>query len=709
MIGQTISHYEIVDKIGEGEMGVVYLAQDTRLKRKVALKVLPEDLASDPDRLERFRREATSVAQLNHPNVVTIHSVEEADGLHFLTMELVEGERLGELIPTDGLPLARLFDLAIPLADAVGSAHQKGITHRDLKPDNVMVTEQGHLKVLDFGLAKKTDLPLGEAGATQLATATITQEGKILGTVPYMSPEQLRGEEVDHRSDIFSLGILVHELATGRRPFGGATRSDVTSSILRDTPPLVTQLKPDLPRHLGRIVARCLEKAPADRYQTARDVFNELRALRRETASQPRSEPRSALDSDDGSAIGPEVPWIAVRTLECHADDPDLEALADGLAEDITSGLSRFSHLLVVSHSSARALDGKPVDLREVGRELGARYVMEGSLRRDGPRLRITVNLIDAQTGTHLWTETYDRDLDQIGVFELQDELTDRIVATVADPHGALTRSLALATASKPSESLTSHEAVLRSFFFRQRVSAEDHLQARIALEHAAEREPNNAEVLAALAYIYVQEFNQDFNPLPDSLSRALAAARRAVEADPASQFAHYALAKVYFHDQNITAFRASAERALQLNRRSSDTMALLGIVFGLSGDWQRGNELTTRAMELNPHHPGWYRLSIFYDAYRQERYDEALEIAQQMNMPEYWLDPLARTLANAQLGDEAAARSAARDLLRVWPDFETRFQQVGIEAWFHFVPELAERILDGLAKAGLQVVTGGA
>jgi Tol biopolymer transport system component len=277
MIGRTLSCYEITAKLGAGAMGEVWHATDTRLDREVALKVLPEELATDPERLERFEREAKAIAALNHPNIVTIYSVEESDGVHLLTMELVEGETLDRILPAGGFDLERLFPLAIQIADALAAAHEKGIVHRDLKPANVMVTDGGRVKVLDFGLAKlaKTE---DEAEDTQL----MTQAGMILGTVPYMSPEQVQAKPVDHRSDIFSLGILLYEMATGQRPFQGDNAASVISAVLKEQPAAVTQLKAELPNHLGRIVRRCLEKPPLRRYQSAREIQLELEGLESE-------------------------------------------------------------------------------------------------------------------------------------------------------------------------------------------------------------------------------------------------------------------------------------------------------------------------------------------------------------------------------------------------------------------------------------------
>jgi serine/threonine protein kinase/Tol biopolymer transport system component len=286
MIGKSVAHFKVVSSLGMGGMGEVYVAEDTKLQRRVALKILPKEMAADPERRARFEREARAVAALSHPNIVTVFSVEEAEGVHFITMELVEGQTLAQLLPRNGFSLSKLLEISIPLADAVSSAHRAGITHRDLKPDNIMVGADGRLRVLDFGLAKLRDTTESQEGVTEAPTAAVeTEEGKILGTVAYMSPEQAEGKKVDPRSDVFSLGTILHEMATGERPFRGDTKISTISSILRDDPSPVTELNGSLPRQLGRIVRRCLAKDPDRRYQTALDLRNELEELKAEIDS----------------------------------------------------------------------------------------------------------------------------------------------------------------------------------------------------------------------------------------------------------------------------------------------------------------------------------------------------------------------------------------------------------------------------------------
>jgi serine/threonine protein kinase len=447
VIGQTLSHYKILAELGEGAMGKVYVAEDLRLGRKVALKIPPVEMAADPQRLERYEREARAVAALNHPNIVTLHSIEEADGTRFLTMELVDGHNLAKHIPAQGVPVEQIFELAIPMADALSAAHEAGITHRDLKPENIMVTEGGQVKILDFGLAKlrQTAAPDGEV---EHLTQTLTQEGMVMGTVPYMSPEQVQGKPIDHRSDIFSLGVILYEMSTGGRPFAGETSAHVISSILRDTPDSANIVNEGLPHHLGRVINRCLEKDPSQRYQTARDVCNELTGLQKEWSSGEIRASGAVERQDAGksnvaryagvaalvallvavgmwfgrssreekppvtpSAVESSQESVAVLPFANMSGDPENEYFSDGLTEELIHLLTKVEGLQVPARATVFALKGKEMDIREVGQQLGVRNVLDGSVRKAGNRLRITAQLVEVDGGFQLWSETYDREL----------------------------------------------------------------------------------------------------------------------------------------------------------------------------------------------------------------------------------------------------------------------------------------------------------
>jgi eukaryotic-like serine/threonine-protein kinase len=460
--GTKLGPYEIQSPLGAGGMGEVYRATDTKLGRDVALKVLPAEMAHDPERLARFRCEAKALAQLDHPNIVTIHAVEESDGVHFLTMQLVEGQPLDRLIPQGGLPVEQIVEIASALGDALAAAHEKGIVHRDLKPANVMVSNEGRVKVLDFGLAK--DVRGANVGDATLTSASQTQVGVVMGTPAYMSPEQTSGRPLDHRTDIFSLGVMLHEMATGRRPFEGTSSAELVSAILRDTPPSVTDVRADLPSDLARVIRRCLEKDPQHRVQTARDVSNEFRDLSRQTAqklapAKPATS-RSVPAADSGAARADEGFWVAVLPFKCRGAEPGLEALGEGITEEIITGLSRFSYLRVIARGSTAKYSSESGDIRAIGKELGAHYVMEGSIRQAGSTARLAVQLVDAITGAHLWAETFDRAFRPEEIFALQDELVPRIVSTVADQHGILPRSISAAIRKKGDAQLSPYEAV---------------------------------------------------------------------------------------------------------------------------------------------------------------------------------------------------------------------------------------------------------
>ncbi len=714
MIGTTLAHYRITAALGAGGMGEVWRATDTKLGREVALKVLPEEFASDPQRLDRFEREARAVAALNHPHIVTIFSVEDADGVRFLTMELVEGETLDGMIPAGGFELGRFFDFATPLAEAVSAAHDRSIIHRDLKPTNVMVDRDGRVKVMDFGLAKVASAE-DPSDSSELPTEALTGIGTIVGTVPYMSPEQIEGEIVDHRTDIFSLGVLLYEMAVGERPFQGKTSPSLMSSILKDAPTPVVELRSDLPRHLGRIIGRCLEKNRRDRYQTARDVFNELKALQREASSMGAPQASASLHQEPSERnIRPssdaavstmtrkdEGFWVAVLPFKYSGGDADLTALAEGLSEDIVTGLSRFSYLRVIARSSTERYVGEAVDVRSVGTELAARYVMEGSIRQAGSTLRISAQLVDTSSGAHIWAETYERPFGTDAIFELQDDLVPRIVSTVADWYGILPHSMSEAVRSKPVDQLTPYEALLRGFGYFERVTPEEHAVARPILERAVEQVPGHAAAWAMLSMLYGEEHRFGFNVEPDPLGRSLQAARRAIETAPSSHASHLALAQAHYFRKDFDAFRNAAERAVALNPMDGATVEYLGHLLAFAGDWERGCELGERARQLNPHHPAWYWALPLLDAYRKGDYLDARALVPKALMPGQYYSHALFAALYGQLGEREAAVEAIRELLALRPDF-AQIARDQFEKWY--LPQLVEQLIDGLGKAGLEI-----
>jgi TolB-like protein/Tfp pilus assembly protein PilF/Flp pilus assembly protein TadD/predicted Ser/Thr protein kinase len=701
VIGRTLAHYRITGRLGAGGMGEVYRATDTRLGRDVALKVLPAEMASDPERFARFQREARVVAALNHPHIVTIHSVEEADGVHFLTMELVEGQPLDKLVATGALPVERIVDIGTAIADALAAAHEKGIVHRDLKPANVVVSEGGGVKVLDFGLAKIR--PPGDSASSELPTEAQTRDGVVMGTIPYMSPEQVSGRPADQRTDVFSLGVVLYEMASGRRPFEGQSTAELASAILRDTPAAVTDLRPELPADLVRIIRRCLEKDTRQRFQTARDVGNELRDMRRHPT--PGSGSAAPLPSGgpetSGAARLDEGFWIAVLPFKHRGTDPGVEALAEGVTEDIVTGLSRFSYLRVIARSSTSRYAGEATDVRSVGQELGARYVMEGSIRQAGATLRVAAQLLDASSGAHLWAETYNRPFKPDEIFELQDDLVPRIVSTVADWYGILPHSMSEALRSKPIDQLSPYEALLRAFGYYERVTPEEHALARPILERAVAEAPGDAAAWAMLSMLYGEEHRFGFNALPDPLGRSLQAARRAVEAAPGSNVSHLALAQAHFFRKEFEAFRSAAERAVALNPLDGSTVEYLGHLLAFAGDWERGCELGERARQLNPNHAAWYWALPLLDAFRKGDYRGARALAPKALMPGQYYSHALFAALHGHLGDREAAGRHLRELLALRPDFASIARdQFG--KWY--LPELVEQLIDGLRKAGLDL-----
>jgi len=716
----TLSHYIIISKLGAGGMGEVYLAQDTKLDRKVALKVLPQDVAADRSRMNRFVQEAKSASALNHPNIITIHEIDETDSGHFIATEFIDGETLRECLRKTPLTIREALNVVVQIAAALTAAHQAGIIHRDIKPENVMVRADGLVKVLDFGLAKLTATSASDPeGATRISD---TQPGMIMGTVAYMSPEQARGKAVDGRTDVWSLGVLLYEMLSGRPPFQGETASDTLANILHREPDRLNigALPDDLVRILDRMLAKNLDS----RYPSIADAASDLKSLQKRIefdSEMQQTVLRSSVGAhteiipsftgtkrvnetaaDSASSRTDEGFWVAVLPFKYPGSNSDLEALAEGLSEDIVTGLSRFPHLRVIARSSTSRFSGASGDVRSIGKELGARYVMEGSLRHAARMLRVTVQLLDSTTGAHLWAETYNRDLAQADVFAVQDDLTDRVVATVADSYGVLVRSMAASVEEKAETELTASDWVLRQYRYRQLLTPEEHAKVRDGLESFVEREPKHAAPWACLAQLYVDEFVFKFNQRPNSLDRALAAARRSVDLDRTFQYGNQILAQVHFFRRDTAAFRTTAEQAMVLNSRDTDTLAMMGLMLVHIGEFERGANIVRRAMDLNPNHAGWYHFAIIWEHLNKGDYEKALARITRVNMPGLFWQPLTIASICGLLGRSAEALAAVQDLRKLDPDFEQHVREY-IEVW-HYSSGLMDRILEGLSKAGVEI-----
>ena len=645
MIGETLSHYRILEKLGEGGMGEVFIAEDLRLKRRVALKVLQPDLAGNPDRVHRFQREAEAVAALNHPNIVTIYSVERFDGGRFLTMELLDGDGLDTRIPKGGLPLATLFSYAIPLADALAAAHHSGVVHRDLKPGNILVTHDGRIKVLDFGLAKLIPVESPRPGSAEDPTAAMTRDGAVLGTVPYMSPEQVEGKAVDHRSDLFSLGVVLYEMATGRRPFDGESSASLMSSILRDSPPAATEIRGGLPRVLDELIHRCLAKDPDQRFQSAGDLRDRLVAIRNTlelTADAPTlmdhpaaSDARTVTQVDDvldrrrprrwrglaaaaAIAAGGVAVWfglggvdhrptgdppasvaaasVAVLPFSDLSQEGNREYLADGLTEEIINALARVPDLKVAARTSSFSFKGETPQIVDVAASLHVENILEGSVRTAGDRLRISAQLVNAADGYPLWSDSYD--LESGDVFAVQDSIARSVVA-------ALEVTLLSGETSMLSQEsgVEAYNHYLMGRFLFGQANRQNLDRAVASFQEALALDPGFAPAWAGLAGVYIMQASRGYRPVDEAIGQARVAVERAL-----------------FHDENLAEALSRRGRIKQI----------------YDHDWWGGYEDSQRALTLAPGDVAVIRTAATI-AFNLGRLDEAVELGRRAAE----LDPL--------------------------------------------------------------------
>lgn len=581
LIGQTVSHYAIAKKLGSGGMGIVYEAEDANLGRRVALKFLPQEMAQDAHSLERFQREARAASALNHPNICTVYAIEQHERQRFIVMELLEGQSLALMVGQHAIEIELLLTLAIQIADALESAHAKGIAHRDIKPANIFVTTRGQAKILDFGLAKidgpRTHLDgAGQAETIHLAN-DLTIPGTAMGTVAYMSPEQARGQLTDSRTDLFSVGTLLYQMATGVLPFQGDTPAVVYEAILNRDPLPIAQLNPSLPPALGLIVEKALEKDRNLRYQTATDLKTDLTRLKRDIDSGRR---RAADSGELRAAAGKQgAKPVAVLYFENLSGAKEDEYFRDGITEDIITELSKIKGLNIFSRPTVLAYRDKPVTPAQIGQQLHAAYVLAGSLRRAGNRLRINTQLVDTSTDFPVWSERYDREMKD--VFEVQDEIASKIAQAL---RVTLSPQEQEALAAKPTENLQAYDLYLRGKSYARRFQTQDMEFALQMFENAVILDPNFALAHAAIAKVCAENYYYHGRNWMD---RAMKASETAVVLRPDLPEVQVAQAWILYAKGNYDEAVAVVRGAIARKRDCEGAYYLLGRTLFSMGRYQ--------------------------------------------------------------------------------------------------------------------------
>ena len=678
--GIRLGPYEIVALLGKGGMGEVYRARDQRLGRDVAIKVLPKEFAHEPERLRRFEKEARSASALSDPHIVMVFDVGEADGIRFFASELVEGSNLRQLLESGSLSREKALDVAEQIASGLAAAHEKGIVHRDLKPENILITKSGLAKIGDFGLAKLVESSISDGptiGGHQ------TSGGMVLGTVAYMSPEQVRGQPVDRRSDIFSFGALLYEMLTGRKAFQGDTAAETMARILRDEPEPLEQVTPDVSAPVRAIVERCLAKEPTGRYDGAHDLARDLASSRAQpvvvcvsapagvtrapsrwlvavgtvalvavlailaallTVRQDRprhgqvEEARGLLEKLTGQRMPAALPptgsssaqpaaaessSIAVLPFVNMTSDANQEYFSDGLSEELLNTLAHVPQLRVISRTSSFQFKGRNEDIRTIARKLNVGRVLEGSVRRAGKRVRITAQLVSAATGAHQWSQTYDRDMDDI--FQVQEEIAGEVVKAlqVILVDGALPK--------RPTpRSTEAYTLLLKGRYFSDRRTKDDLAKAVEHLRRAIELDPGYAVAWAALARAYATQANSAFAPADESVANARKAAETALDLDPNLAAGHAMLGWIKAsYEWEWEAADLEFKRALELDPGSAGILANAGLIAQGLGRFEQSIELYRRAIARNPLQGGQYAnlaISLLYAG----RLDEAEAVCRQ-------------------------------------------------------------------------------
>jgi len=617
MIGQTISHYRILEKLGEGGMGVVYKAEDTKLHRPVALKVLPRQALITEEDKTRFAREAQAAASLSHPNVAMIFEFDEVDDpttggkLAFIAMEYIDGETVKEKIKERPLPIAEVVNIAIAVAEGLSKAHEKGIVHRDIKSDNVMISKDGVVKIMDFGLAEI-------AGRSR-----VTKEGMTVGTTAYMSPEQALGEKLDQRTDIWSLGVVMYEMVTGRLPFPGDYEQAILYRVLNEEPEPITSLRSNVPMELERIVKKAMQKNRDERYQRVEDTVVDVQSLKKESESRiletrPAKAPtrkkklRYILSGIAAVVIiivglgvvlfspkvsKQEVNSIAVLPFVNMSNDQNQEYFSDGLSEELLNLLSKVPELKVIGRTSSFAFKGKNEDLRVIGQELGVAHILEGSVRKEGNRIRVTAQLIKASDGSHLWSERYDRDLE--GIFELQDQIAAAVVKQLK------LKLLAASSSAASSKNIEVHNLILQGNYFFDKLDKDNIAKAIDFYNQALAIDSTDARVWGKLANAISRQAWQNYIDQNTGYEKARHAALKAISLDNTHATGYLELADIkLYHDFDWQGADEAYQMALSLEPGNAEILTGIGDVQSALGRWKEAEQSYRKSILLNPLKP---------------------------------------------------------------------------------------------------------